>query len=670
MRKGIGRGLMWLLILALAPLLARAEAEDGLTDVSTLFLNTRADYADEGAPVVYHFTPARAGRYLFISLPGEGTMGLIDASLSDEAGGEIAASSREGGFRLEAALDEGERVALSVSGGGEGSLCVEVMEDVYGRCVEQPTQLGEQGHYTRAIVEPRDTHWYAIVPPRSGWYTIRSVTGGEGAPDLRAYLMDRDRREIGFSDDVMFPDCADFRLFVRLNQGEPYFLRVSADSNQTGHYELLIGTAPQPRLLPVNVAFVPDRLTLAPGATFPLNAEAEPRDALHAVTYISQSPEVCAVSQDGLVTALDAGEAVIRGLCAEREFTMTVTVSAITPTALSLEETAITLAEEAQVSLRPVFTPDNATETDLTFASSDPEVASVDADGVITGLRAGSCAVTALSPAGLSASAEVTVTPRAPVCRALVVGEQNYEDGRVRLGGLNTAQGVKDMLAAQSAAGQRYQVTMLMDTTRDELLQTVGEVFSGAREGDLSLVYINCHGDYDGVAYIELHDGTRVTAEQLYMILSGIGGRVAVIVDCCRSGAFLGADAGPDRFTRAVTETFAGGEGRALRAGKFIVMTSAGADEDSYRRSFTSGTDEAGMATILARALCEGAGWDLIGDRVCTLKADANKDRAVTAQELWAYTRKRVMYYLSGTGVSQSVRFWPEGDQTVLGGKE
>ena len=76
------------------------------------------------------------------------------------------------------------------------------------------------------------------------------------------------------------------------------------------------------------------------------------------------------------------------------------------------------------------------------------------------------------------------------------------------------------------------------------------------------------------------------------------------------------------------------------------------------------------MATIMARSLCEGAGWDLIGDRVCTLKADADRDRGVTLQEIWQYAHRRVLYYLEGTGVAQSVRVWPEGDQTALFGRE
>ena len=231
-------------------------------------------------------------------------------------------------------------------------------------------------------------------------------------------------------------------------------------------------------------------------------------------------------------------------------------------------------------------------------------------------------------------------------------------------------EGVAETLRQQSVFGRRYDVHIQIDSTRESLLEAIDETFGGAREDDVSLFYINCHGDYDDTAWIELHDGTRVTAVQLEQLLRGIPGRVVVIVDCCRSGAFLGDSAAADRFTSAVCDAFrAGGAQSAFASGKYLVITSAGPDEDSYRRSFSNDSDEGSMATILARSLCEGAGWDIIGDKMCTLKADANRDRVVTLQEIWQYAHRRVLYYLEGTGVKQTVRVWPEGDQTALFGR-
>ena len=65
--------------------------------------------------------------------------------------------------------------------------------------------------------------------------------------------------------------------------------------------------------------------------------------------------------------------------------------------------------------------------TDLTWASSDPSVASVDAGGLVTGLRAGAATVTATSTfdASKSGSAEVSVGPASIAVTASVSGEFN-----------------------------------------------------------------------------------------------------------------------------------------------------------------------------------------------------------------------------------------------------
>ena len=81
---------------------------------------------------------------------------------------------------------------------------------------------------------------------------------------------------------------------------------------------------------------------------------------------------------------------------------------------------------------------------------ADEDVAVVDMDGVFTGVALGETMITARSASGLTATARVTVTEPLPAYRALVLGEQNYETGRTRLGGLNTAEGVAETLRQQS----------------------------------------------------------------------------------------------------------------------------------------------------------------------------------------------------------------------------
>ena len=88
---------------------------------------------------------------------------------------------------------------------------------------------------------------------------------------------------------------------------------------------------------------------------------------------------------------------------------------------------------------------------------------------------------------------------------------------------------------------------------------------------------------------------------------------------------------------------------------------------DTYTATVTNvGEDESGVATVLARSLAEGAGWDLIRDKKTQLKADANGDGQVTFAEIYQYTARRVEYYLSGSEVRQSVQASNPASQLVL----
>lgn len=85
---------------------------------------------------------------------------------------------------------------------------------------------------------------------------------------------------------------------------------------------------------------------------------------------------------------------------------------AIFPTALSLPaSTEVMVGKTVRVS--PSWTPSNATETSITWSSSDDSVATVSTKGVVTGVKEGTCTITANSR-HLTATSTVTVKPAAP----------------------------------------------------------------------------------------------------------------------------------------------------------------------------------------------------------------------------------------------------------------
>ena len=134
----------------------------------------------------------------------------------------------------------------------------------------------------------------------------------------------------------------------------------------------------------------------------------------------SSSDKTVATVQNGNVTAVAAGEAIITcsivledgvELVAECRVTVIVPVSSVT-----LEKKTVSMG--VGESFQPAFKvqPQSASHQTLTFASSDEKVATVDAQGVITAVGPGKCTVTATSTDGSdkSATANVRVTPFEP----------------------------------------------------------------------------------------------------------------------------------------------------------------------------------------------------------------------------------------------------------------
>ena len=632
--------------------------------VSALFLNSHEREAMEAGGIVrYQFTPSANDEYVFLSFPaGETAQPAVSVRLTElESGALIAQSEAEEGFRLACSLEAEKTYELEIAAQTAGAFAVEVMLGARGRSFENPIALPEETvRYAKTIVRPRDVHWFSFTAPRDGWYSIRTEQTGGVMLDTRGLLMDEEGRLLAENDDILFPGDANFMIQHELSAGKTYLVRISAFSNLTGAYRLVLTMPGENQALPEEVSLSRHDLLLDVDQEHTLSASVSPDGALSELVYASSNASVASVEPDGTVIGVSAGEATIWVFSyGEVKDKCSVVVRPVEVTGMSLQEEAVFLYAQEQATLSPVFEPSNASDQTVKYLSSDESIVTVNSSGVLTGVSRGEATVTAISSDGSFAdSVSVSVSGVRPVYRALVIGEHSYADD-ARLGGLNTAEGIYDLLMNQRIDGESYQVGLLTDSTREELEAGIRAAFSGAKETDISLLYINCHGAYEeGSAFIRLHDESRVTADELEAMLRPIPGKIVLLLDFCQSGAFIGA--GGD---------FAQGAKTALTDEKYVVISSASADEDSYRRSFAGGEEEKTTAAIMGRSLAEGAGWDLIYDRSVTLKADADRDGRVTVREIFEYTKKRTAHYLSGTGAAQTVHLWAADDQMVLFGK-
>jgi len=156
-------------------------------------------------------------------------------------------------------------------------------------------------------------------------------------------------------------------------------------------------------------------LTLSVGGIEQLIATVAPSDAtVKAVTWVSSNPTVATVDATGKVTARAAGSATITATTVDGGKTascvLTVLSSAVSVTGVSLSKTSLTLNVGGTEQLVATVSPSDATNKAVTWVSSNPAVATVDATGKVTARTAGSATITATTIDGLiRASCIITV---------------------------------------------------------------------------------------------------------------------------------------------------------------------------------------------------------------------------------------------------------------------
>lgn len=156
--------------------------------------------------------------------------------------------------------------------------------------------------------------------------------------------------------------------------------------------------------------------SMLPGGTLQLYATALPEDAENRdVVWSSSNPSVAEVSSSGLVTARNAGNAVITCTAADGSGVSTscsISVQAIMVTNISLSADATSIVVGNGVKINASVTPANATNRSVTWSSSNTAVATVDASGYVNGIHpdGGTVTITCTANDGSGVSAAVQIT--------------------------------------------------------------------------------------------------------------------------------------------------------------------------------------------------------------------------------------------------------------------
>lgn len=162
-----------------------------------------------------------------------------------------------------------------------------------------------------------------------------------------------------------------------------------------------------------------DALRLPVGTSEKLTPVLAPADTTRTgVIYESANENVATVDRDGTVHAVAVGTAVITARPATGEdFAASITVTVVQPAeSIAFEESFyVTTMEQTDDDLKLTFTPATATERDVTWESSNPDVCEMGADGRLIKHKNGAATLRAtLVGADLSAELVVCISDAAP----------------------------------------------------------------------------------------------------------------------------------------------------------------------------------------------------------------------------------------------------------------
>ena len=189
----------------------------------------------------------------------------------------------------------------------------------------------------------------------------------------------------------------------------------TTDGEKTAKCEVTVSA----KVIPVeSVTLDKETLEMVEGDEASIAATVAPEEATDkTVKWTSSDETVATVDAEGKVTAVKAGTATITATTNDggKTATCAVTVEAkvIPVEAIEFAEATISVIEGQAGKVSVVFKPETPTNTNVTFESADPAVATVDAEGNVTGVAPGATTITVTTEdGGMTATCDVTVEPK------------------------------------------------------------------------------------------------------------------------------------------------------------------------------------------------------------------------------------------------------------------
>ena len=198
-----------------------------------------------------------------------------------------------------------------------------------------------------------------------------------------------------------------------VKEGETKVIVTTTDGGKTAECRVVVG-------IPVkNITLSDSEMKLMVGKDFTLTAEVEPANATEKkIVWTSSDESIATVDENGKVTALKSGDVTIEAATPDRLVVAQCKVKVEAPalTGIALEPESTVVEPEKTITIAVKYSPQYAEKKKVTWTSSDDKIATVDENGVVTGVANGSVTITAKTEDGkFEASVEITVGTLAKV---------------------------------------------------------------------------------------------------------------------------------------------------------------------------------------------------------------------------------------------------------------
>ena len=149
------------------------------------------------------------------------------------------------------------------------------------------------------------------------------------------------------------------------------------------------------------------------GEEYTLIANISPADASNKrVSWTSSNSSVLTVGSNGLITPHQVGTATVTATTnngIKASCTFTVTNEAIMPQSVSISKSQVEVKENGTIGLTAIVQPSNSTNQKVTWSIENGNLATINANGIVTGISDGITRVTAKTVNGKTASAFIVI---------------------------------------------------------------------------------------------------------------------------------------------------------------------------------------------------------------------------------------------------------------------